>query len=437
EEPAPVVTTEVVAEAELDEDQDQPELTQEPAELTAEMAVEVAEAVAELTIEDELDEPEATTEVEPSALQAELAVDGAEAELQEDQAVEEPAPVVTTEVVAEAELDEDQDQPELTQEPAEVAVEVAEAVAELTVEEDLDEPEVTTEVPQQAAVETAAAERDTQQDQPEPADEESWQHLPYAMLSDAELSAALAYAVDAAETAQDQAAAQEARAAELAAALAPGGEIEQRVAARAERVEAIQEMRAAAVQVEELTAGIEYDQRQAAGIEARLAETGRFGRPAVRGPEREQLERQLLDLRAAAGRRDQELAAARQQLQDSTQRAGSPAEHEEVLANWQRAGGSREAVLARTTASRERGLQAARAEADAARGRVTELDTSAATIRQEMQRRDAQPYAQRLAEEARRIQAAQRAAEQQRQQNQQQQGPDQNRGGRGRNGPEL
>ncbi|MFB7619448.1 hypothetical protein [Kitasatospora sp. NPDC056181] len=47
--------------------------------------------------------------------------------------------------------------------------------------------------------------------------------------------------------------------------------------------------------------------------------------------------------------------------------------------------------------------------------RATELATSAATIRRERQRRDTQPYAQRIAEAAaRRIQAAQLAAEQQR-----------------------
>ncbi|MFE3505943.1 MobF family relaxase [Kitasatospora sp. NPDC059160] len=263
--------------------------------------------------------------------------------------------------------------------------------------------------------------------------EENWQDLPYAMLSDAELTVALAYAAEAAEAAHDQAAAQDARVAELAAALAPGGDVEQRIAARAERVEAIQEMRATAVLVTELTAGVEYDRNLTVDIEARLTETNRFGRPTVRGPEREQMERQLLDLRTSVDRRNLELAAARQRLQDSAQRAGDPAEHDERLAAWERAGGSRDAVLERTSTSRARGLQAARAEATAARDRVTELDASAATIRQEMQRRDAQPYDQRLSEEARRIQAAQRTVEQQRQQ----QGPEQNRGGRNRNGPEL
>ncbi|MFJ2194189.1 MobF family relaxase [Kitasatospora sp. NPDC087861] len=266
--------------------------------------------------------------------------------------------------------------------------------------------------------------------------EDGWQDLPYAMLSDAELATTLAYAVDAAETAQEQTTAQDARVTELAEALARGGEVEQRVAARAERVEAIQQMRAAADRVRELTAGVEFDAHQVADVEAKLAETGRFGRPAVRSPEREQMERQLLDLRAAAAQREQQLSTARQRLADSTHRAGPERDHDELLANWERAGGSRETVLARTKASRSRSLQSARVEAEEARSRVTTLDASAASIRQEMQRRDAQPYAQRVAEETRRLQAAQRTAEQQRQQNQQQ-GPDQNRGGRSRGGPEL
>lgn len=188
-------------------------------------------------------------------------------------------------------------------------------------------------------------------------------------------------------------------------------------------------MRAAADRVRELTAGVEFDAHQVADVEAKLAETGRFGRPAVRSPEREQMERQLLDLRAAAAQREQQLSTARQRLADSTHRAGPERDHDELLANWERAGGSRETVLARTKASRSRSLQSARVEAEEARSRVTTLDASAASIRQEMQRRDAQPYAQRVAEETRRLQAAQRTAEQQRQQNQQQ-GPDQNRGGR-------
>ncbi|WP_329492572.1 relaxase domain-containing protein (plasmid) [Kitasatospora sp. NBC_01246] len=431
----------------------------EPVELAVdqavpELAADVAEEPAERTapavelVEDELQAPAADV-AEP----VELAVDQAVPELAADVA-EEPAertaPAVelvedelqapAADVAEPVELAVDQAVPELAADVAEEPAERTAPAVEL-VEDELQAPAADVAEPVELAVDQAVPElaADVAKEPAErtaPAVDE-WESLPYGELSDGELSDMLAYTTDAADTALQQAVAQEARAAELAAALAPGGEIEQRVAARAERVEAIEESRTAAAAVDRLTTELGQAQHQAAAVEARLAETTRLGRPAVRGADREALEQQLLDLRATAQHRDQELTATRQRLEDSTRTAGSPAEHEDVLAAWQRAGGSREAALERAKASRTRGLQASQAEALAARGRATELDGAAAQIRQEMNRRDAQPYAARIAEDAQRIQAAQLAAEQQRQQNQQQQpGPDVNRG-QGRSGPEL
>ncbi|WP_328973923.1 MobF family relaxase [Streptomyces sp. NBC_00239] len=255
---------------------------------------------------------------------------------------------------------------------------------------------------------------------------------PYADLPDADLSETLAYYVEAAASAQEHAAAQQAKAAELVAALEPGGAVERNVDERAARVQAIQDLRAAATRVSELDTRQDRQQRAAAAVEQQLAETGRFGRPAVRGDDRTQLEERLLNLRAEAETTREQLVAARQQQEANAQKAGNPAEHDEVLASWQRSGGSREEVLERTRAVRQRRADAAVAQASAARGEVTQLDKAAAAVRKELNHRDGQPYEQRVADEARRIQAQQAAAlQQQAQQSAQQPGPEdqQNRSG--------
>ncbi|MFE5866770.1 MobF family relaxase [Streptomyces virginiae] len=250
----------------------------------------------------------------------------------------------------------------------------------------------------------------------------TWETRPYGNLSDSDLSNTLAQTVEAAEAAQEQAAAQEARAAELLAAVAPGGPVEQNVNERAERVQAIQDLRAAPGRLELLSRQAEQQREQVRGIEARLEEK-RLGRNTVRGEERQQMETNLTRLRSAATDTTAEIASVRRQEEESRRTAGSPAEHDRVLSDWEKAGGSREAVLERTAAARQRRADNALAEAGTARSRVGQLDGAAAQIRQEMNLRDAQPYTQRVAEDAQRIQVQQQAmaAEQQRQQ--QQQGP--------------
>ncbi|MEV8107315.1 MobF family relaxase [Streptomyces sp. NPDC088135] len=370
-------------------------------------------------------EPEQTVQEEDEQLAEPIVEAGREAV---DEAVVEPAAedelvesAADVELPAADELTEDA-------EPARSEDTQVEPLApELTVPE---------EEPQQSAPASDAEEIRTDDDQatnedPQRRDEEdqeeaapavaTWETRPYGPLPDSSLSEALAQTVEAAEAAQEQAAAQEARAAELLAAIAPAGPVEQNVNERAERVQAIQDLRAAAGRLEQLSRQAEQQRDQIRRIEARLEEK-KLGRNAVRGDERQQMETSLSRLRTAAADTNTEIESTRRQEEDSRRTAGNPAEHDRVLTDWEKAGGSREAVLERTAAARQRRAENALAEAGTARNRVGQLDGAAAQIRQEMNLRDAQPYTQRVTEDAQRIQAQQAmAAEQQRQQ--QQQGP--------------
>ena len=358
--------------------------------------------------------------------------------------VEEPEPELVRD--DERARDEDLAVEEAAEVVAEAVVDAAvDDVAEAVVEEP--EPELVRDderardedlAVEEAAVDVAEAAVDAADGQEQEADREERRQRnepdrrPYADVPDAELSSTLAYYVEAADAAQEHAAAQEAKAEELRAALEPGGAVERSVAERAARVEAIRELRAAAVELPAMEAADIRRREEALGIEARLAETTRFGRPAVRGDDRAQLESRLADLRAEQERAAEQITALRQRQAEAERRAGPEAQHDEVLASWERSGGSQEAVLERTLAARRRRAEAAGKEAVTARSEVEKLDAAAATVRQEMNLRDAQPYEQRVAEEARRIQAQQEAARQQsQQQSAQHPGPDeqQSRGG--------
>ncbi|MFG2162823.1 hypothetical protein ACGFNW_34615, partial [Streptomyces olivaceus] len=353
--------------------------------------------------------------------------------------VEEPG----AELVREDEQEREEDQ--AVEETAEDVVEAAQDLAETVVEEPGAElvredeqereedqaVEETAEVEVEAAVDAAAEQQDANEGDERQQSSPS-EPRPYADVPDAELSTTLAYYVEAADTAQEHAAAQEAKAAELHAALEPGGAVERSVAERAARIEAIQDLRAIAVELPAAQTADTRAREEALRIEARLAETARFGRPAVRGEDRVQLESRLAELRTEHERSAERITALRQRQADAERTAGPAAQHDEALASWERSGGSREAVLERTKEARQRRADTAGREAASARGEVGKLDAAAAAVRQEMNRRDAQPYEQRIAEEARRVQAQQEAARQQsQQQSAQQQGPDeqQSRGG--------
>ncbi|MGW1819079.1 MobF family relaxase [Streptomyces sp. NPDC002125] len=367
-------------------------------------------------------QPEATPAVEDEQL-AEPAIEATREDVEE--AVVEPAVEdVVIEAAADVELPAG-DEPTQEAEPARPEDTHAEPPAPAFA--------VPEEEPQPVAASDAEEIR-TDDDQattedPQNRDEEAtptvvtWETRLYGALSDSALSDALAQTVEAAEAAQEQAAAQEARAAELLAAIAPGGPVEQNVNERAERVQAIQDLRAAPGRLEQLSRRAEQQHDEMRRIEARLEEKNRLGRPAVRGEERQQMETSLSRLRTAAQDTNTAIESIRRQAEDSRRTAGNPAEHDRVLTDWEKAGGSREAVLERTVAARQRRAENALAEAGAAGNRVGQLDGAAAQLRQEMNLRDAQPYTQRVAEDAQRLQVQQQAmaAEQQRQQ--QQQGP--------------
>ena len=376
-------------------------------------------------------------DADPYAAVAEQRTDAtARAELQPEPEREmsaEAADHVTVTAEAETAVDEpsvDVDTPGVQQEaaaPAEVAAPPAQELEQTEPEQDRaeDDADRAATVTAEAAEEPAPRREDTDRERHE-GDGRRAEERPYADVPDADLADTLAYYVEAAEKAQELAATKEAKAAELVAALQPGGAVEQAVDERAARVQAIEDLRAAAARVSELSTRQDRQQRAAEVIEERLAETGAFGRHTVRGEERAQLEQRLIDLRDGFERTTEQLREARQAQEDNAQRAGNPTEHDEVLAAWQRSGGSREAVLERTRAVQQRRADTAVKEAGTVRREVTELDKAAATVRKELNYRDGQPYEQRVAEEARRIQAQQAAAalQQQAQQSAQHPGPE-------------
>ncbi|MFH8642082.1 MobF family relaxase [Streptomyces goshikiensis] len=421
---------EQIVQGEFDEAVREDEQLPEPAAETD--IQEVDEAVAEPAAEDAQAVDDASAEVDGEDEQ--LSEPAAETEAPEaEEAVVEPA---VEDELAESAADV---APPTVDEPAEEAEPVrAEDAQGEDVQAEPPAPDLTVaeEEPQQFApapeAEMIRTDDQAATEEPQRKDEEgreeaapavaTWETRPYGNLSDSDLSNTLAQTVEAAEAAQEQAAAQEARAAELLAAVAPGGPVEQNVNERAERVQAIQDLRAAPGRLEQLSRQAEQQREQIRGIEARLEEK-RLGRNTVRGEERQQMATNLTRLRTAATDTTAEIASVRRQEEESRRAAGSPAEHDRVLSDWEKAGGSREAVLERTAAARQRRADNALAEAGTARSRVGQLDGAAAQIRQEMNLRDAQPYTQRVAEDAQRIQVQQQAmaAEQQRQQ--QQQGP--------------
>ncbi len=402
----------------------------------AEESIEPAETVMEEG-EDLVLAPEPEQGIQPDAAPA---VEAAPVEpVRDDEQRPEPstpARDVDEEAVPPAEENEAVETAAGTEQPAdEERTEEAERPADMYAEPPMPEPTVPEEEQQPAPAadveESPADDHRVADENSESRDEEvqeavpavvTWETRPYGALSDTALSDALAQTVEAAEAAQEQAAAQEARAAELLAAVASGGAVERNVSERAERVQAIQDLRAAPGRVEQLSRQAEQQRDEVRRIEARLEEK-KLGRNAVRGAERQQMETSLGRLRTAVAETTAAIESTRRQEEESRRTAGNPAEHDRVLADWEKAGGSREAVLERTVAARQRRAENALAEAGSARNRVGQLDGAAAQLRQEMNLRDAQPYAQRIAEDAQRLQVQQQAlaAEQQRQQ--QQQGP--------------
>ncbi|MBO8194254.1 relaxase domain-containing protein [Streptomyces oryzae] len=227
-----------------------------------------------------------------------------------------------------------------------------------------------------------------------------WQERPHGRLTDAQLQEAHRRALEAARAADSAADEQEGRAQRLAAEAAPGGRIEQRIAAQAARIEAIHQWRTARQQAETTRRQAAENAAQRRESAARLAETQRLGLPAVRGAERRALEEHLRRLDEQAARLAEELAQAEQHSGQAAVTAGEPGRHEQLLADWQEAGGDADAALTRARTSAGEDTQAATAEARRMRERSRQLRETAAAIRREVSVRATLPDDRRAAEQA-------------------------------------
>ncbi|MEU4970495.1 MobF family relaxase [Streptomyces smyrnaeus] len=234
----------------------------------------------------------------------------------------------------------------------------------------------------------------------------AWQERPHGRLTDAQLREAHRRALEAARAADSSAGEQESRAQRLSAEAVPGGRIEQRISAQAARVEAVDQWREAQRQAEAARrqAGENAARRQESA--ARLAATHRMGVPAVRGAERRALEEHLHRLEEQAARLAEELARAERHRDQAAVTAGEPTRHEQLLNDWQEAGGAFQAALDRARASAAEDAQAAAAEARRMRERSRQLREQAAGLRREGSVRATLPDGRRAAEQAAREQQA-------------------------------
>ncbi|MEU8828916.1 MobF family relaxase [Streptomyces sp. NPDC048636] len=228
----------------------------------------------------------------------------------------------------------------------------------------------------------------------------SWQERPHGPLTDAQLREAHRRALEAARAADGTAEEQQARAQRLTAEAVPGGRVEQRITTQAARVEAIHEWRAAQQRAEAARRQAAENAAHRQDSAARLATTHRMGLPAVRGAERRALEDHLRRLEEQAARLTEELARAERHGEQVAVTAGDPTRHEQLLADWQEAGGDFDAALtrARTTAGED--AQAAAAEARRMRERAGKLRETAAALRHEGSVRAKLPDDRRALEQA-------------------------------------
>ncbi|WP_326809660.1 relaxase domain-containing protein (plasmid) [Streptomyces sp. NBC_01775] len=231
-----------------------------------------------------------------------------------------------------------------------------------------------------------------------------WQERPHGRLTDVQLREAHRRALEAARAAESSATEQEALSQRLAAEAVPGGRIEQRVTAQAARVEAIHRWRTAQQQAETVRRQAAENAAHRQEPAARLAATHRMGVPAVRGAERRALEERLHRLEEQAARLAEQLAQAEQAGEQAAVTAGEPARHEQLLADWQEAGGEFDAALARARTTAGQDAEAAAGEAGRMRERSRQLRDSAAAVRREQSVRATLPDDRRAAEQAARAQ---------------------------------
>ncbi|MFI2373158.1 MobF family relaxase [Streptomyces sp. NPDC018833] len=250
--------------------------------------------------------------------------------------------------------------------------------------------------------------REEEAARPEGSEIAAWQQRPYGRLFDGQLHEAHQRALDAAHAAGGRADALEAQAAELTAAAAPGGHIEQSVRALDAQVTAILQMRAAQEQWNEAARRAAEIAARREAVTARLDATTRLGLPVLRGAERNEMEGALARLTAQAARLNQEVTSAEQRRNQAEITAGDTRRHQQVLDDWRQSGGTLPAALGRARATAADGSAAAAAEAQSLRERSRQLRENAAAMRREAGLRAVLPDERRAAEQAERQRAPQR-----------------------------
>ncbi|MFJ8628501.1 hypothetical protein ACIRD3_37460 [Kitasatospora sp. NPDC093550] len=217
----------------------------------------------------------------------------------------------------------------------------------------------------------------------------SWRQRPHGRLNDTELRQALQQTLLAARTAQQEAQNGDKTVEALRAAARPGGLVEQRVDALHDQVRAIAALDMAATEVRALETSHAAAVTERQGLEEALAATGRLGRPALRGTDREHAEQRLRDIGG-------ELERTRRQLTDTATRqaryealAGDPAARERALARWERLGGTRETVLAQAIQANDRRIRQAEAASEGFRTTSARLRPRIASLRAEQATREA------------------------------------------------
>ncbi|MFF4924139.1 MobF family relaxase [Kitasatospora sp. NPDC001261] len=304
------------------------------------------------------------------------------------------------------------------EELAEAAEHAAEAARQAEQHARNVEVEVTELAPQ--AIEDRAAERSGSDAEvalaalgPEPtAQSPAWRQRPFGRLTDTALKEAQANALATARLADLEADEAERRAAALDADLAPGGRIDTETATLAEHVEAITTLRQAQTDLGQLGEQQRSAVADAAEAATRLAATGRFGRPVLRGPERDAVQEQAARAQAAAAAAEQRAAEIRTEIQRITPLAGDPAGHERALAQWQQLGGSIEAITATEREVTAGDATRARLTAEQLRRRAADQRERAGGLRSEARTRAAMDPQQRQAEDADRTRAAAQAQQQ-------------------------
>ncbi|MFD8781329.1 hypothetical protein [Kitasatospora sp. NPDC059599] len=230
----------------------------------------------------------------------------------------------------------------------------------------------------------------------------SWRERHHGRLGDTELRQALQQTLLSARTAQQEARNAADTAESLRAAARPGGLVEQRVDALHDRVQAIAALDKATAEVRALESGRATALTEFGGLEEALAATGRLGRPALRGADREQAEQRH---RFLGG----ELETLQQRLDDAVTRrsrhealAGDPAGRERALSRWEELGGTREAVLAHAIADNDRRIRQAGAASEGFRTTGARLRPRITGLRAEQAAREAMTPGERRNEAAER-----------------------------------